>query len=171
MMKLVFVALLLILPQVSIAARGEGVLLSFSGFLCNQTRESGTSSADDNLYIYDLKLGYSMGSGLYAGAIHSTRSRNGSAISGESGSATGASLGYQGDSGLYLMGHYYLTGKFGDYNEASGVQADFGYLTQVSGPFSVGVELSYRNIEYKKDGAANLRVKELFPMLTAAFTF
>jgi len=155
------------------AASGSGVLLSFNGFMYNQTRETNGGSSDDNTYIYDIKLGYLNGSGLYFGAIHTTRNHNGSAISGESGSALGASLGYMGDAGFYLMGHYYLDAKLGDNSKGTGYQGDFGYMGNVSGPFYVGTELTYRNITYtdRNGGAGNLTVKELFPMLTAAFIF
>lgn len=167
-------AMVLFCTTPAFAASGSGVLLSFNGFMYNQTRESGGSSSDDNTYIYDIKLGYLNGTGLYFGAIHTTRNHNGSAISGESGSALGASLGYMGASGFYLMGHYYFDAKLGDNSKGTGYQGDFGYMGNVSGPFYVGTELTYRNLTYADrsgGGSGSLTVKELFPMLTAAFIF
>lgn len=154
----------------------SGVLLSFNGFLYNQTRDPDPgSSSDDNLYIYDVKLGYLDGNGLYLGGIYTSRNHNGSAISSEDGNALGASIGYVGESGFYIMGHYYLSAKLGDHKDGTGYQGDFGYMTDVSGAFYVGVELTYRNLTYKKNDADpsqnSYSAREIFPMLTAAFIF
>lgn len=170
--------LLLILtftPAARATIGSSGLLLSFNGFMKNVTIEQDGATYDDNEFVYDLKFGYSGSSKLYYGLIHTTRSRSGSAISSQAGSAQGVSLGFIGTSGFFLMGHYLLTAQNGDFKDGSGYQGDFGYLGRVAGAFHVGVEISYRNIGYKKISATTLdvpyRVKELFPMLTAAFAF
>jgi hypothetical protein len=153
----------------------EGIFVDFNGLMYNQTRvTSPGSSSDDNLYIYDIKLGYIMSSGLYLGGAYTTRSHNGSAVSGEDGTATGASICYVSSSGFFLIGDYYFDAKLGNYTNGSGYQGDFGYLGNVAGPFYIGVELTYRDLTYKGSlptGINSYEVKELLPMLSVAFIF
>lgn len=177
MKKLLLVITMMAVATVAQArSSGNGVLLAFNAFIYQTTTTSnpGTSN-DDNISIIDIKLGRLSDSGLYLGGIYSTRSHSGTNLTSDNGTALGASVGYMGDSGFYLMGHYYLSAEVAKYKNGSGYQTDFGYLAAVSGAFQVGVELTYRNIEYKKNddfpGLNSMAVKELMPMLTAAFTF
>lgn len=171
------VAMMVMVPAMS-WARGStmsGIFLAANIFMYNQTtQDAAGNSADANRSIYDLKGGYLNGDGLYGGVIHTRRNYNATGLTSVNGQATGVSLGYIGDSGFYIMGHYYLMGSYDDYKEVSGYQGDFGYLVNVTGSFYVGVELTYRSLDYKKnDNAAvgNITMKELFPMLTVAFIF
>lgn len=172
---LLMILLSFVAPNAQAARSGPGFLFDFNAYIYNSTQENSPGgTSDDNTYIYDMKLGYVTAGSLYLGGIYSTRNRNGSAVSSESGSAEGLSIGYLGEAGFYLMGHYYLSARLGDWKDGSGYQGDFGYLTEDSGPFHVGIELSYRNIEYRSNASSansSHRVKELFPMLTAAFFF
>lgn len=149
----------------------SGVLLGVNAFVYNQKVEANGVSSEGNTAIYDVKLGYLPGSGLYLGGIYTSRNHSGSLS--DSGSATGVSVGYMGEAGFYLMGHYYFTATNGDLKSGSGYQADFGYLAMVSGPFHVGTELTYRSLTYKKVNDIDFETKntELFPMLTVAFIF
>lgn len=173
MSKWIISSLLLIASLETQAAGGSGALVSFNGFLYNQTRDTASSSSDDNTYIYDFKFGAVLTNKIYIGGLYTTRNHNGSTVSSEAGSATGASIGYMGDEGYFLMGHYIFSAKMGDYSEGSGLQADFGYLASLGSSFGAGVELTYRNIEYKKNAGSSTtyRVKEMFPMLSLAFQF
>jgi hypothetical protein len=149
----------------------SGFLADVNAFVYNSKAKTNSSSAESNTMIYDLKLGYLPGNGLYVGAIYTSRNHSGTLS--DSGSATGASVGYLSDSGFYFMGHYYFTATNGDYSNGSGYQGDFGYLVDVSGPFYVGVELTYRDLTYKKVLGAdtNYELTEMFPMLTLGFIF
>lgn len=158
--------------QARYSGGGEGgVLLDLNAFMYNQKSDNNGTTSESNTAIYDIKLGYLPGSGLYLGGIYTSRNHSGNLS--DSGSATGLSAGYMGESGFYLMGHYYFTATNGDYKEGSGYQADFGYLALVSGAFYVGTELTYRSIKYKKlnNVDADYTSTELFPMLTVAFVF
>ncbi|WP_415062456.1 hypothetical protein [Bdellovibrio sp.] len=173
---LALAALLITSAMASFAqARGSasGVMLTANAFMYNTTIETASGKADSKSSIYDVKLGYLMGSGLYLGGIYSIRNQSGASSS--DGKATGASLGYVGSSGFFLKGHYILTAENDIYKEGTGFQGDFGYLTNVTGAFIVGVELTYRTIEYKKSDAdpsfTKLKQDELFPMLTVGFVF
>lgn len=157
-------------------ARGSssGVMLTANAFMYNITvQETPGGKAESKLSVYDVKLGYLMGNGFYLGGLYSTR--NTTANSSEDGKAMGASAGYIGSGGFFLKGHYILSAERGIYKEGTGVQGDFGYLTNVTSSFMVGVELTYRSIDYKKSdnnsSLESLKQEELFPMLTVGFVF
>lgn len=172
MSKFFILSLILLSTGLAQAAGDKsGILLGVNLFMYNAKVTDNGTSGESNTMIYDAKLGYLPGSGLYVGGIYTSRNHSGTLS--DSGSATGASLGYMGDNGLYLMGHYLVTAKTGDYTDGSGYQADFGYLANVSGSFHVGAELTYRDITYKKLNGADTthEVTEMFPMLSAIFIF
>lgn len=153
----------------------SGILLTANLFMYNTTEErtpGGTSNGKES--IYDIKLGYLTGTGLYLGGIYTLRNSEVNSTTFD-GNAAGASLGYMGTNGFYLMGHYLLTATDGYLKEGSGIQADFGYMTEVSSSFMVGVELTYRSLDYKKDDTNSAITKvnrtELMPMLTLGLVF
>ncbi len=152
---------------------GNGVILTANAFVYNTTVEVPSGAASEsNISIYDIKMGYLSASGLYWGGLYTVRNQSGDTD--QAGHAVGGSLGYFGANGFYLKGHYILQATQGDYDEGTGVQGDFGYLAGVSGSFYVGVELTYRSIEYKKQLSAPIagyKVSQLFPMLTVGFVF
>jgi len=169
------VALLTGLVASQAQARGSssGVLLTANAFIYNSTDEVNGSKNEAKNSVYDLKLGYLTGSGLYLGGIYSIRNvDNGSSKDGKS---LGGSIGYVGASGFFVMGHYIASAEFGDLKEGTGFQGDLGYITNVTGAFIVGVELTYRSIEYKKDetdpSVSKHKKDELMPMLTVGFVF
>lgn len=159
---------------------GSGVLLTLNAFYYSNKAEveagGATVSSESKNSIYDLKLGYLGGSGLYLGGLYTSRSSDSGSGTTTSGTATGASVGYVGSSGFYVMGHYLLSATEGNnYKEGSGIQADLGYMTAVSGNVIVGVELTYRSITYKKDdtNAAldSYKHDEVMPLLTIGYLF
>ncbi|UXR63694.1 hypothetical protein EZJ49_11485 [Bdellovibrio bacteriovorus] len=159
----------------SLAATANGVMLTANAFMYNTTVEvtPGTKS-ESKVSIYDIKLGYLSGNGLYLGGIYTLRNSE-AGNSSSDGNAMGASIGYVGSSGFYVKGHYLVSAELGDNKEGTGIQGDFGYLTNITGALVVGVELTYRSIEYKKNDTAptmeKLKQDELFPMLTVGFVF
>ncbi|RYZ76473.1 MAG: hypothetical protein EOP06_31280, partial [Proteobacteria bacterium] len=94
--------------------------------------------------LYDIKLGYLAGTGIYLGGIYTSRSNSVLNASGESGTAYGGSLGYFGSSGFFVMGHYIASATLGHYTEGKGMQVDFGYKAGVGGDWLVGGEITYR---------------------------
>lgn len=157
------------------AATASGVMVTANAFMYNTTVEvtPGTKS-EAKSSIYDIKLGYLSGSGLYLGGIYTVRNSE-EGTDNTDGNAMGASIGYVGSSGFYVKGHYLASAELGDNKEGTGIQGDFGYLTNITGALVVGVELTYRSIEYKKNdnvpGMEKLKQDELFPMLTVGFVF
>lgn len=159
------------------AARGSssGVIFSLNTFMYNTTSESTPGSkSDSKISLYDLKLGYLDGSGMYLGGIYSSKSSESSNVT-RNGSAVGASLGYVGSQGFFITGHYLASATYDTLEEGSGIQVDLGYLNNVTGPLLMGVELSYRAMEYKKDknnsSLESYKTSELMPMLTIGFVF
>lgn len=157
-------------------ARGSssGVMLTANAFMYNVTTEDTPGSkSESKTSIYDIKLGYLTGTGLYLGGLYTIRNQENGTT--EDGKAVGASIGYVGVDGFFIKGHYIVSAERGAYKEGTGIQGDFGYLTNVTGAFLVGVELTYRSIEYKKNDSIPTLEKrkqdELFPMLTVGFVF
>lgn len=174
----VFITLLFSMALTSQAqARGggaSGLMLTANVYMYNVTVEQvPTAKAESKSSVYDIKLGYLTGSGLYFGGIYSMRNVTGS--SSTDGKAMGASLGYFASNGFFAKGHYLVSAEYGTLKEGTGIQGDFGYITSVSSSVVVGVEMTYRSIEYKKDESnaslQKLRQDEMFPMFTIGLVF
>ncbi|HEY8270143.1 MAG TPA: hypothetical protein VIG33_04595 [Pseudobdellovibrionaceae bacterium] len=160
---------------------GSGILLDLNlyyGSVKVDDVNSGvtTHQSDSASAIYDIKLGYLMGEGLYLGGIYTSRSESALNASGTSGSATGASLGYMGSGGFFLMGHYLLSATEGAYKNGTGLQVDLGYKAGVSSGWLVGGELTYRSITYKKNATLSSafearEVTEVLPLVSVGYIF
>ncbi|WP_295905928.1 hypothetical protein [uncultured Bdellovibrio sp.] len=153
-------------------ARGSasGVMLTGNAFIYNSTDDNNGTKIESKNSIYDIKLGYLTGSGLYLGGIYTLRnSQTGSTTT--DGKALGGSVGYVAANGFFVMGHYIASAELGDLKEGKGMQGDLGYLTNVTGAFVVGVELTYRSIEYKTTSDTKYKKDELLPLLTLGFVF
>ncbi|AHZ84328.1 hypothetical protein Bb109J_c1636 [Bdellovibrio bacteriovorus] len=164
-----------VLSLQSQAATSNGVLVNANIFMYNNSTETTPGGeSKSNSSIYDIKLGYISGNGLYLGGLYTLRKVETDSGSVD-GNALGASIGYVGASGFYVKGHYLLSAEYDTLKEGTGIQADFGYMTNVTSSFFVGVELTYRSIEYKKNEASpgmdSLKISETFPMLTVGFIF
>ncbi|MGZ3743843.1 MAG: hypothetical protein ACXVB1_14385 [Pseudobdellovibrionaceae bacterium] len=160
---------------------GSGILLDLNLFYASSKIDdvnSGTTThqTDSTTAIYDMKLGYLNGDGLYLGGIYTSRSDSVLNASGTSGSAMGASVGYMGGGGFFIEGHYLLSATYGEYKSGTGVQADLGYKASVGNGWLVGGELTYRSITYKKNetlGASfeSRQVTEVLPMISFGYLF
>lgn len=160
---------------------GSGVLFDVNLFYTSSKIESkntggaATVTTDGSTAIYDLKLGYLPGSGLYWGGIYTSRSNSVLNQSGTSGSALGASLGYMGSNGFFIMGHYLFSATEGDLSEGTGIQADLGYKAGMGSGWVVGGELTYRSITYKKDASnpslESYKKDEVLPMISIGYLF
>lgn len=155
-------------------AGGSGYLFAINAFLWNTTTEvSGVTDKSDTLLL-DFKFGKTMGNGLYLGAIYKTEKYNQTAGSTDA-KSYGPSIGYMGGSGFFGQFHYLLGGTYNTRSDGTGMQVDFGYMSEVSASVVVGAQLSYYSMEYKKDdnapGADPLKVTRLAPMLILGFIF
>lgn len=154
-------------------ARGSasGVMVLANAFIYNSTDEDNGTKVESKNSVYDIKLGYLTGSGLYLGGLYTIRNSE-SGGSSSDGKALGGSVGYVGANGFFVMGHYIASAELGDdLKEGTGIQGDLGYITNVTGAFVVGVELTYRSIEYKKADDSKYKKDELMPLLTVGFVF
>lgn len=184
-MKTIFIFSFLLIATLSLKAKtigkdGEpGFILGVSTYYYSLTSNSGSSSTKSTNSIYDIKGGYANSKGLYLGGIYTSRNDDIAGTSSTSGSELGASAGYFGRSGFHFVGHYIFSATLGSsvggYEEGSGLQAEFGYLTDASSTFFIGVDLSYRSLTYRKQAGISLvnnyTQTELFPQLSFAFTF
>jgi hypothetical protein len=139
------------------------------------TGGSASTDSDTTTAIYDIKLGYLSSSGLYLGGIYTSRSNSVLNQSGTNGSAMGGSVGYMGDAGIFIQGHYLTGATYGVYSDGSGLQVDVGYKAGVGTGWLLGAELSHRSIDYKKSSSnaslASYKVTETFPMVSIGYMF
>lgn len=180
-LKAALVSTLLLAGFSANAAGGSGILFDMNLFYDSwkaETSNTGSTNAtvtgDSASSIYDIKLGYLMTSGFYIGGLYTSRSNTITQTT-TSGSATGVSFGYMGQAGLFVQGHYLMSATSGTYSEGSGMQLDVGYKAGVGSGLLLGAELTYRNIDYKKDsGNANLasyKTTEVLPMVSIGYLF
>jgi hypothetical protein len=177
---LVFASILALGGLAQARGGGSGVLfdvnLYYGSSKEDQKLTDGTESkSGSTTAIYDIKLGYLGGSGLYLGGIYTSHSSTPLDGSGTNGSAMGGSVGYFGSTGFFIMGHYLVTGTYGKYTDGSGMQVDLGYKAGVGGNWLVGGELSYRSMTYKKnEDIANLdsyTSTDIVPMVSIGYMF
>jgi hypothetical protein len=142
---------------------------------------SGTDSEGKQSYL-DLKLGLSQ-SEIYYGLIYSTAGRDTLGLSSKR-TMMGVTLGYH-NSGFFLDGSYYLTGKKTDefnsgdsLENGSGYGIDFGYDVMVGSNVYLGVQISYRDLSFGKYTPAGgtqvsttWKQNELYPMLNLGIMF
>ncbi len=174
------------------SSSGDGVLLSLNPMYSTQKADTtgvSTSTTETNKTLLDLNLGYQMGNGLYLGLLYLTDS-----IESKSGTPTtttkstvsgyGPSVGYM-KNGWFGHFHYILSSEYDNdtadadkWTKGTGMQLDFGYLMPVSGPFALGVEMSYRSIEYGTFNFAGtdvttskIKFTEMMPRLRFTFIF
>ncbi len=160
---------------------GSGVLLDLNlnyGSSKTDDINSGvtTHQTDTTSAIYDVKLGYLSGSGLYLGGIYTSRSDSVLNAAGTSASAMGASVGYMGSAGFFITGHYLLSATNGEYKEGTGMQADLGYKAGLGNGWMLGAELTYRSITYKKNSTLaatfeSRQTTEVMPMVSVGYMF
>jgi len=172
---------LAILPVNSAHAKGGGggwlLGLDFSYLSAKSevTTSGVTGSGETSSNIYDLSFGSLMSSGLYIGALYSTRSDKDSNSS-TTGNAMGASVGFIGDSGFNLIASYILSATDGEYKKGSGYQLDLGWRHFLSSSFYMGAKIATRSVKYTENetlaaGFESLTYTSTIPYVVLGFGF
>lgn len=144
------------------SSSGDGVLLSLNPYFAtssdNESTEGSvsTTATEATAILMDVNIGYQMGNGLYLGLLYMSDSMEVKAGSTTKSTASGfgPSVGFM-KNGWFGHFHYILssesdsdTSTSAKWTKGTGMQVDVGYLMPISGPFSIGVELAYRSLEY-----------------------
>lgn len=114
-------------------------------------KNNSANDSESTRTIFDLKLAYLHYSGLYLGGLYTT-----SKIGDDKMMGVGPTLGYSHYSGFYALFTYHLMSKYevanngGEFNDGMGAQVDIGWVFPLTSVFSIGPQLSYRSINYKK---------------------
>ncbi len=100
--------------------------------------------------LIDLKLAYLHHSGLYLGALYSTNKYGDNKAT-----SVGPTLGYSHYTGFYALFSYHLMSKYeyangSELNDGMGAQVDIGWVFPLTSMFSIGPQITYRSINYKK---------------------
>lgn len=119
-----------------------------------------SSKADFNL-LYFGRVG---NGGPALGFHYLAESRND--VEFETGKSYGLSLGYYWNQGWFLLGHYDFFAELGRLTDGHGPQIDFGYLEHLGGHFHIGLQVSYRSMNYDTK-----RIQETYPSLTLMHLF
>lgn len=147
------------------------------------TEEAGISTESSTL-VGDIRLGYVFNMGLYVGAMYQieTTDNNGSNPSAFN---VGPTLGYYHKGGFYGLVTYHLLGESKDipavgntYTDAQGPQVDLGWVFPLASSFSIGPQITWRQLEYGNfdDGTnpavpSDRSVTEVRPYLSLWFMF
>ena len=163
---------------------GDGVLLSLNPMMKTQKTElDGTAVLDMKSTLMDINLGYQMSNGLYLGALYVTDSGEISTLK-STVTGLGVSVGYM-KSGWFVHGHYILSSEFDQdtstadkWKKGTGIQTDLGYMAPISGVFYLGIQLTYRALEYKTFESSGVdittstyKLTDMTPKLRLTFIF
>lgn len=93
----------------------------------------------------------------------------------EAGEAYGLTVGYYWHRGWFILGHYDVFAKVGQWTDGQGQQINFGYLEHIGRHFHIGFQVSDRTTVYKTDTTSSLSesrtVKDTYPSVTLMHLF
>ena len=122
----------------------------------------------------DLNLLYFVRGGPTFGFRYLIESRNESGAS-ESGQSYGPTAGYYWERRFFVLGHYDIFAKLGNWTNGEGPQLDFGYLEHVVDRLHVGFQISNKVLTYKTDITNSLAehrtVRDTWPSVTLMYLF
>jgi hypothetical protein len=159
----------------SLAANAEIVFSPSVSYLSQKDENSGTVS-EEKIGTYDFKLGYLHQSGLYLGGMYSMMK-----VNDDSGSSLAATVGYHHFSGFFALFSYHLMAEMdagaNKIKNGVGPQIDLGWVFPLTSMFSVGPQITYRSINYKKADTGGVTSdidftrSNLMPYITLWFRF
>lgn len=154
----------------ALAPRMYSIILQ-GGFTARQNVDN--SQNDKYFNKMDVNLLYFVRSGPTLGLHYIIESRND--FVSEAGEAYGPSFGYYWESGVFILGHYDIFAKLGNWTNGEGPAFDLGYLEHIGGQFHIGFQVSDRTIIYKSDKTNSLAktrtVRDTHPSLTLMYLF
>lgn len=123
-------------------------------YTSNKWQNTGATVSDSKTTIFDLKLAYLHSSGLYLGGMYSSMK-----VGDDSAYAAGPTLGYNHYSGFYALFTYHLLAQYqrnggSKLTDGMGAQIDFGWVFPLTSMFSLGPQITYRSLNFKKDAGA-----------------
>lgn len=147
-----FITLTLLLLAFNVSQAAQIVFAPAFSYIKEESSDKNNSANDseDKRTLIDLKLGYLHHSGLYLGGLYSTNKYND-----DKQMAVGPTLGYSHYSGFYALFTYHLMSKYesssgAELTDGMGAQVDVGWVFPLTSVFSIGPQISYRSINYKK---------------------
>lgn len=167
-MKNIFIVSLISLLGVTASA---DVIFTPSWFYMKYETEQGAVKGKSELSIYNLKLGTTLSSGLYLGAVYDMEE-----INDDERTSLGLGVGYI-KNGWNLHLTYFVKSEFESAStkyEGTGINLELGHVFSV-GSWGVGPTLSYRTFDYDEVNGASLSPKlkhnRILPYLTFQFMF
>jgi len=147
-------------------------------FWSYEDKSNGSTIAEVTAQHLDVRLGYIMQGGIYAGGLYSNMNREDSSTDRKR-TSYGASLGIVYNQ-FFIIGHYLLSSEYETASgttleDGTGFQIDIGYLFNVTGSFYAGPQVAIKNIDYDKINgnkvSADTSVSETMPYVTLAFIY
>ena len=132
------------------AAKADVIFSPAISYMKVTEQDHGNNTKSAETSAYDLRLGYLAPSGLYIGGMYSLYKDGDN--KGFSGAAT---LGYYHYSGFTALFSYHLIGDMDrdasfTYKDGMGPQIDIGWNFPLTSSFSIGPQMTYRSLNYKK---------------------
>lgn len=177
---LLLTSILVLITSLGAPAAHAGIIFG-PAFSYSETKvESGSTTSKVTETIFDLRLGHRWASGMYIGGIYNDETTK-SGSSQEKGKHYGPSFGYVGTN-FNIIGSYFLAGERSytggiKRTEVSGPQIDLAYMFGISSGLSLGPQMTWRSIEYKKIQASGIEVDNTYkltdirPMIALMFAF
>ncbi|MEK2689700.1 hypothetical protein [Bdellovibrio sp. GT3] len=129
-------------------AEGSFAKLVFS-YSSRSSEDGGTASSKSTRMMYDLSAYYKFqGGGWVLGALYQNDAQTSDATVDRT--SYGVSGGWMTprESGFYLLGTYFVSSKYGDFDGGNGYQLDLGYKVPTRVPLVL--QMSYKHYEYSK---------------------
>jgi hypothetical protein len=128
------------------------------GYISQSTEEStpNTTNTSSTSTMLDFRLGYVLPMGLYVGGTYSHMNQEfcaGNTCTDSSGFLLGPTVGYFSMMGFYTLLTYHIMGESGDgptNTGGRGPQVDVGWVFPITAYFSLGPQLTWRNVEYEQ---------------------
>lgn len=152
------VTLLVLLLGFGVSEAQQIVFAPAFSYIKDETtnKNNSTEDSESKRTMFDIKLAYLHYSGLYLGGLYTTGKIGDDKVTG-----LGPTLGYSHYSGFYALFSYFLISKYEvdpntsglsyrELNDGMGAQVDVGWVFPLTASFSIGPQLTYRSINYKK---------------------
>ncbi len=121
------------------------------------SESAGTTEMNESTRtLIDIGGGWVSGKGWTIGALYGTDKRKTSAGSTDR-TSMGPTVGWitRKESGLYILGTYFLTSTLSPNYKGTGYEADLGYKFQIQ-RLALALQMSYKHFDYTRNGSASL---------------
>ncbi|WP_413576690.1 hypothetical protein ACLVWU_01480 [Bdellovibrio sp. HCB290] len=158
---------ILVLSSVALkssVAFAEGSFAKLALYYSSKESEESGSTSKSTRMVYDVSAYYKFqGGGWVLGALY--QNDNASETASVDRTSYGVSGGWMTprESGFYLLGTYFVSSKYGDYDGGNGYQLDIGYKVPTRVPLTF--QFSYKHYDYSKYDHSDTLIDPYFGLM------